>query len=166
MSYPSIQFTNSNRCIYKASTPSFLCVFALIFLFVGYIGLSYANSGSKSQASWSGQEKLSTNSQNGMKWVKGRLLITPRAGLTDKEMKKILEPQGVRPQRHLKELNVHICDVAEGVDEAKLVHKLKKDSRFKNIELDIVVEPNLTVTDPDFAAVGRHQELGQILLGI
>ncbi len=42
MSHHAIQFKNSSRCAYTTSTPSFLCVFALIFLFVGYIGLSHA----------------------------------------------------------------------------------------------------------------------------
>ncbi len=42
MSYHAIQFKNSSRCTYTTSTPSFLCVFALIFLFVGYIDLSHA----------------------------------------------------------------------------------------------------------------------------
>ena len=42
MSHHAIQFKNSSRCTYTTSTSSFFCVFALIFLFVGYIGLSHA----------------------------------------------------------------------------------------------------------------------------
>ena len=43
MSHHAIQFKNSSRCTYTTSTSSFFCVFALIFLFVGYIGLSHAD---------------------------------------------------------------------------------------------------------------------------
>lgn len=160
MPYPTIQFTNKNRCAYATSTSSLLCVFALIFLFVGYIGLSHAESVSNTKKQQSAQTKLPTNSQDGQQWVKGRLLITPRAGLTEKEMKKILGPQGVRPWRHIKELNVHICDVDEKVDEAKLMRKLKKDRRFKNIELDRVVKPDLTVIDPEYSRSWALPKIG------
>lgn len=149
MPYQSIQLANRTRCAYTTSTSDFLCILVLILLFVGYVHSSYAASTQDTEKENLEQEVL-TNEQDGTQWVKGRLLIIPRAGLSMKEMKKALGPLGIRPRSHLKELNVYICDVSEGVDETKLMRKLKKDRRFKSVELDMVVGPNLTLIDPSY----------------
>jgi subtilase family protein/Big-like domain-containing protein len=57
----------------------------------------------------------------------------------------------VRPKHHLKELDVHICELPDGIDERKIKRLLKKDHRLKNVELDRIVTLDRTITDPSFS---------------
>ena len=78
------------------------------------------------------------------------MLITPRAGLSLEELKKTVAPYGVRPKHHVKELDLHICELPEGVDEKEVKRLLKEDHRLKNVELDMIVTLDQTITDPSF----------------
>lgn len=46
-------------------------------------------------------------------FVAGRILVQPRAGLSDKELDKILEPHGGKRAKHIKPINVHVVDLPE-----------------------------------------------------
>ena len=144
----TLLFTNNflNR---KTFTPLLTCTFVLIFLLSGYVDFSYATVESSIKGKPASQKRTASRTSK-ERWIKGRLLITPRAGLSAQEMQKALGPYGIQPRHHLKELNVHICDVPNGADENKIMNSLKKDDRFKAIELDMVVEPDLTISDPSF----------------
>ncbi|MBA2483876.1 MAG: S8 family serine peptidase [Nitrosomonas sp.] len=83
-------------------------------------------------------------------WVKGRLLLTPRAGLSIEELEKTVKPYGVNPKHYIEELNLHICELPDGADERKIKQILKKDPRLKNVELDMIVTLDQTITDPSF----------------
>lgn len=84
------------------------------------------------------------------RWAKGRLLVIPRAGLTAKEFDKSLKLYGVKSRHKLAGLNAQVYELSDGVDEVKVLEKLKRDRRFKAAELDRLVEPAQTVTDPAF----------------
>ncbi len=84
------------------------------------------------------------------RWVKGRLLVIPRAGLSTTEFNKAAKPYGIKSKRRLKGLNAHLYELPEGVDELKVLERFRKDRRFKAVELDRLVEPAQTVTDPAF----------------
>jgi hypothetical protein len=42
-------------------------------------------------------------------WVKGRVLVQPRAGLNAQQLDAILKPHGGRVASRIPQLNVHIC---------------------------------------------------------
>lgn len=126
-------------------------IYTLLFIavLVGYAGPGQARANHDSQPA-SAQTTQDASTQTPARWVKGRLLITPRAGLSPEELKKAVAPYGVQPKHHLKELDLHICELPDGVDEKEVKHLLKKDHRLKNVELDMIVTLDQTVTDPSF----------------
>ena len=140
------------QCRRQSNIVSLFCMLALTTILTGYAGLSQARGDhtDHEKKPVTTQPSQNANAQAPTSWVKGRLLITPRAGLSIEELKKTLEPHGVRPKHHLKELNVHICELPDGIDERKIKRLLKKDHRLKNVELDMIVNLDQTITDPSF----------------
>jgi len=159
--HSSKQFSDTSCFNSFSPTPDFIRLFSLIVLLIGYMGLSNAAPAAISQEkqSISAQKKASAKTQPTAKWVKGRLLVTPRAGLSMKEIEKALKPHGAKSKRHLKQLNVHVCELPAGIDEVKAMRTLKKDKRFKHVELDMIITPNESVTDP---SVGNSWALPKI----
>ncbi len=102
------------------------------------------------------QPVISNPSMDSGKWAKGRLLVVPRAGVTAQMLDKV---DGVKSRRKLAKLNAHVYELPDGVDEVKFMRKLKKDRRFKAVELDRLIEPEQTVTDP---ALGNSWALPKI----
>jgi len=90
------------------------------------------------------------------KWAKGRLLVVPRAGVSVQALDKV---DGIKSRRKLAKLNAHIYELPDGADEVKFMKKLRKDHRFKAVELDMLVEPGQTITDP---ALGNSWALPKI----
>ncbi|SDW37871.1 Serine protease, subtilisin family [Nitrosomonas eutropha] len=122
----------------------------LLLLLVAFSGNGYANPGKDIR-------EIARSGSNGKKtivspsrWAKGRLLVIPRAGLTAKEFDKAIRPHGVKSKRKLSRLSAHIYELPDGVDEIKVMNKLKKDRRFKAVELDQLVGPAQMVSDPAF----------------
>jgi subtilisin family serine protease len=140
------------QCSRQSNIVSLFCMLALTAILTGYAGLGQArgNHTDHEKKPVTTQPSQNANVQAPTNWVKGRLLITPRAGLPIEELKKTLEPHGVRPKHHLKELDVHICELPDGIDERKIKRLLKKDHRLKNVELDMIVTLDQTITDPSF----------------
>lgn len=91
------------------------------------------------------QSVISKSFPDSGKWAKGRLLVTPRAGVTAHSLDKV---DGIKSRRKLAKLNTHIYELPDGVDEVKFMNKLRKDKRFKFVELDRLIEPEQIVTDP------------------
>ena len=124
--------------------------FSFPFLLIGLIAFSgsvYANSSKEVRAA---AKSKSVSKIVSSRWAKGRLLVVPRAGLTAKEFDKATKPYGMKSRRKLNGLNALIYELPDGVDEVKVLDKLKKDRRFKAVELDRLVEPAQVVTDPAF----------------
>jgi len=146
-------FFHHQRCHQLNAVTTLVSVLALIAVLTGYAGLGQArtNHTHHEKKPVTTQPSQNVNAQTpAATWVKGRLLITPRAGLSIEELKKTLEPHGVRPKHLLKELDVHICELPDGIDERKIKRLLKKDHRLKNVELDMIVTLDQTITDPSF----------------
>ena len=119
----------------------------LLILLIAFSGSGYANSSKETRAAARSESAGKTVSS---RWAKGRLLVIPRAGLTAMEFDKATKPYGVKSRRRLNGLNAHVYELPDGVDEVKVLDKLKKDRRFKAVELDRLVEPAQVVTDPAF----------------
>ncbi|MBC6962705.1 MAG: serine protease, partial [Nitrosomonas sp.] len=112
----------------------------LLILLIAFSGSGYANSSKEARAA-ARSESAGTSTISPSRWAKGRLLVIPRAGLTAMEFDKATKPYGVKSRRRLNGLNAHVYELPDGVDEVKVLDKLKKDRRFKAVELDRLVEP-------------------------
>lgn len=144
-----IPFFHQPRYHQARTLTGLLCTLVFIAVLTGYAGLGQARANHDNHPA-TAQSSQEASAQTPERWVKGRLLITPRAGLSLEELKKTVAPYGVRPKHHVKELDLHICELPEGVDEKEVKRLLKEDHRLKNVELDMIVTLDQTVTDPSF----------------
>jgi len=92
-------------------------------------------------------------------YVKGRVLVKPRAGLSIAELDKELKVHGGRRVEHLKQLDIHVVELPGNANEQAVAKLLAKNPRFKFAELDLVVHPNLTTNDP---ATGSAWHLAKV----
>lgn len=145
-----IPFFHQPRYHQARTLTGLLCTLVFIAVLIGYAGLGQARANHDNHPA-TAQSSQEASAQTPERWVKGRLLITPRAGLSLEELKKTVAPYGVRPKHHVKELDLHICELPEGVDEKEIKRLLKEDHRLKNVELDMIVTLDQTVTDPSFS---------------
>jgi len=47
-----------------------------------------------------------------IRFVRGHILVQPRAGLSEIELDKVLHPHGGRRAFHIKEINVHVIELS------------------------------------------------------
>ena len=125
----------------------FFSFFIFLILLITFSGSSYANPDRKARVT---AKSGSAGKIVSSRWARGRLLVVPRAGLTAKEFDKATKPYGMKSRRKLNGLNALVYELPDGVDEVQVLDKLKKDRRFKAVELDRLVEPAQVVTDPSF----------------
>src|SRR5215475_9590253 len=90
------------------------------------------------------------NDPRQVRWVKGRVLVQPRAGLAEKHLDKILGEHGGRRAQRIGAINTYIVELPDGTDEAAVAKALKGHPHIKFAELDRAVEPNLTLNDQYF----------------
>jgi thermitase len=93
-------------------------------------------------------------------WVKGRVLVQPRAGLSEKDLDKILGEHGGRRAQRISQINTYIVQLPEGTDEAAVAKALKGHPHIKFAELDRAVEPNLTLNDQYFPNEWHLTQIG------
>lgn len=120
-----------------------------LFLLICFSSSGYANPGKQPHPSIQPESAQAVIAAPA-RWARSRLLVIPRAGLTEKEFDNAIRPHGVKSRHKLKRLNAHIYELPDGADEVKIMNKLKKDRRFKAVELDQLVGPAQTVSDPAF----------------
>lgn len=84
----------------------------------------------------------------GADWVKGRILVQPRAGLDATELDKVLKPHGGRSLRKIEGINVHIVELPAAASETGVVNSLKKHRHIKFAELDYILHADKTANDP------------------
>ncbi|MGE5100731.1 MAG: S8 family serine peptidase [Deltaproteobacteria bacterium] len=80
-------------------------------------------------------------------WAKGRVLVMPRAGLSDSELGKIVGPLGGKA-RQISKSRIYIVDLPAGASETAVVEQLAHNPHLKFAELDRQVAPSLSVNDP------------------
>lgn len=148
-----VRSADPRRCYRTGSVPGFTLSMALIAVLSGYAGLSDAAPSAAAQAKKpianAGSTPVTSDSIVG--WAKGRLLVAPRAGLPDKEFEKALKAQGANSRGRFKQANIHVIDLPPGADEVAVMQALKKDKRFKYVELDIAMAPAASTNDPSLS---------------
>ena len=85
-----------------------------------------------------------------IRYVQGHILVQPRAGLSEKEFDKILKPQNAKRSGKLSNINVHIISVPARTELA-VVNALSKNKHISFAEVDALVQPTLTLNDPDIS---------------
>ena len=136
--------SSDNRCGYRAGTaPGFTLSLALVAALGGYAGLSDA-------APAVAEMPVSSGAVIG--WAKGRLLVAPRPGLSDKEFDKVLKAQNAKSRGRLKQSNTHVIELPAGMDEVKAMQAMKMDRRLKYVELDMAAMPAASVNDPSYGS--------------
>lgn len=96
-------------------------------------------------------EQPAPSASNG--WALGRILVGPKAGLSDVEFDKILKGHGAGARRKLNGINVHVVELpiqARGREHA-LAQALARNPHIKFAEVDALVPPSGTANDTYFA---------------
>lgn len=155
MSYSAVrpEPPHNNRYSYETGIcPGFALSIGLAALLFGVSSLvqaapaKSANSASATPAEGAQQNKPYIG------WAKGRVLVAPRAGLSTTELEKALKPHNGKSRAYIKQLNTHVVELPAGEDEAATAHAMRKDKRFKYVELDMVVAHDLAVSDPSYGS--------------
>jgi thermitase len=146
-----VSSTDSRRCYYTGTAPGFTLVLALVAALSGYAGLGHAaptNVPGNKPAANAGKASVKTPLYVG--WAKGRLLIAPRAGLSDTEFDKVLKSQSAHSKGRFAQGNVYVVELPAGANEVAVMQAMKKDHRLKYVELDMAMASASTVNDPGF----------------
>ncbi|CAN5896930.1 hypothetical protein BH11PSE8_BH11PSE8_12530 [soil metagenome] len=85
--------------------------------------------------------------QSDTPWAKGRLLVMPRAGLSDADLDKIMKPHGGKSHR-LGKSELRVIEFLGQESETAVLQKLARHPQLKFAELDQRVAPALAVNDP------------------
>ncbi|MBA3506709.1 MAG: S8 family serine peptidase, partial [Betaproteobacteria bacterium] len=80
-------------------------------------------------------------------WAKGRILVMPRAGLSDTEFAKILGAHGGQAARKLGNLNIHVVELPPSASEKAVAKLLSLHPHIKFAEPDQLVAPDLGAND-------------------
>lgn len=84
-------------------------------------------------------------------WAKGRILVAPRAGLSDAEFDKILSKRGARSREKIGRLKVHVVHVPEKA-EAAVARALSHNPHIEFAELDRLMGLQMTPDDPRYSS--------------
>lgn len=95
-----------------------------------------------------------------IRFVKGRVLVQPRAGLSNEELDKVLAPHGGKRAQVIEQINVHIIELPDQANELAVVQALQNNPHIEFAELDQAVEPILTPSDPDLSNQWHHTKIG------
>jgi subtilisin family serine protease len=92
-------------------------------------------------ASWGAQAAQPTE------WVKGRVIVQTRAGLSDAELDKIVKIHGGKARR-IGKSDLHIVDLPGNASETAVQAQLAHNPHLKFAELDGLVRPSFASNDP------------------
>jgi subtilisin family serine protease len=137
-----VQFSDNRRCYRSGTTPGFAIGFAIVAALSGYAGFSHAASTVQS---------LPVSSGAVVGYIKGRLLVAPRAGLSETEFAKVLKSQNAKSKGRFQRTDTRVIELPAGVDEMRAMQALRKDRRLKYVELDMALRPTAIVNDPSVA---------------
>lgn len=80
-------------------------------------------------------------------WIKGRVIVETRAGLSGADLARVVAPHGGSP-RQIGSTNLHIVDLPANASETAVAAMLAHHPHLKFAELDRVVKPTLVTNDP------------------
>ncbi len=93
-------------------------------------------------------------------WAPGRLLVQPRAGLSEAEFDKIIKPHGGKQVGKIEGINVRVIQLPPQASEKAVEALLKKNKHLKFAERDMMIKPNATANDPYFSSAWHLAKIG------
>jgi subtilisin family serine protease len=93
-------------------------------------------------------------------WVKGRILVQPRPGLSDAEFSKALAAQGGRATARLGNLNIYVVTLPPTASEQAVANALSHNPNIKFAEVDRLIAPNFVPNDPYYSSEWHLQTIG------
>lgn len=93
-------------------------------------------------------------------FVPGRLLIQPRAGLSDAEIDKALRAHGGRRLAKIGAINVHVVELPAQANIDTAAAALARNAHFKFVERDRIFPPAATTNDPSLADQWHLTKIG------
>lgn len=93
-------------------------------------------------------------------WIKGHILVQPRAGLSDAEFANTLAPHGGKAAGRLGNLNVYVVTLPAAASEQAVANALAHDPNIKFAEVDQLIAPNLAPNDPYYVNEWHLQTMG------
>lgn len=92
-------------------------------------------------------------------WVKGRVIVQTRAGLSDAELSKIIKPHGAKARR-IGKSDLLIIDLPAGMSETAVANQLAHNPHLKFAELDAILKPTLVTNDPYLGSAWHISKIG------
>ena len=93
-------------------------------------------------------------------WVPGRLLVQPRAGLSEAEFDKILKPHGGKQVGKIEGINVRVIQLPPQASEKAVEALLKNNKHLKFAERDMIVRPEGTANDTYYSSAWHLPKIG------
>lgn len=85
-------------------------------------------------------------------FVPGRVLVQPRAGLSDVDVDEIVKGHGGKRKGHFKQIDVHVVELPEQANTQAVAKALARHPHLKFAELDMIVAPSLLPNDPSYGS--------------
>jgi len=92
-------------------------------------------------------------------FVRGRVIVEARAGLSDTDLDKIVKEHGAKGKR-IGQSRLHVVQLPPGLSEEEAVAKLSRRPEFKFAELDREVTVALAVNDPYIGSAWHLNKIG------
>ena len=93
-------------------------------------------------------------------WVPGRLLVQPRAGLSEAEFDKIIKKQGGKQIGKIEGINVRVIQLPPQASEKAVEALLKNNKHLKFAERDMIVRPEGTANDTYYSSAWHLPKIG------
>lgn len=92
-------------------------------------------------------------------YARGRILVMPRAGLSEAEFAKALAPHGGRGKK-IGQSDLHVVELPANASEKAVVERLNRHPHIKFAELDRLVKPNFVSNDPYMGSEWHLNKVG------
>src|SRR3954470_9085266 len=80
-------------------------------------------------------------------WAKGRILVSPNAGLSDSDFAGVLMPHSGKSVGKVRGLEVHVVELPAHANEAAVAKALARNPHVKFAEVDRIVSPTAVPND-------------------
>ena len=95
-----------------------------------------------------------------IRYLKGRILVQPKAGLKVEELDRKLKAHGARRVAAIPRINVHVIELPPQANDRAVAALLKGDRHISFAEVDQMVPPAYTPNDPNFTRGWHLPKIG------
>lgn len=94
------------------------------------------------------------------KFVKGRIVLQPRAGVSDEEVAGLLAAHGGRTTRKIEAINAHVVELPENVNEKAIAALLNHHPKLQYADVDLILSPDFIPNDTYYPSSWHHPKIG------